>query len=257
MANAFKGGTTYLNFGSVGRSLSYSNRRSFVSQSSLDPQRCIYFPPLKSSMHFLQASQPATWLFVLLLFIDTTIARPPHHSVSKQVVPIPNDAVTRSLSLIPRDPPPASTTPYPLPSVNHYPLQLALDGGWSVAVHVFSYIYPVSSSTQALEGFFTGIQAYVLARMLQGFANPCRARFTEGDIVLALQMHPRSTVATVEWSVVYAFAQYMLRWVRRGFSGNGGFLFHHRSGTMLAAVLLNHDSVGLPENTVQPDVCPD
>lgn len=200
--------------------------------------------------------QPAASLIILSLFMNTTIARPQHHSASSHVELISNDVVAGSISLIPRDPPPASPTPYPSHSVDLYPLQFALEGGWSVAVSVFSYIYPVSSSTQALEGFFTGIQAYALARMLQGFTNPCRFRFAEGDLVLALQMHPRSTVGTVEWSIVYAFARYMLRWVRRGFSGNGGMLFQHRSGTILAAVLLNHDSVGLPENTVQPDVCP-
>ncbi len=208
-------------------------------------------------MRPLRALQPATSSIILLLFVSTTIARPPYQSASDHVEPISNDATVGSLALIPRDPPPASTTPYPLPPPNHYPLQFALDGGWSVAVNVFSYVYPVSSSTQALEGFFTGIQAYVLARMLQGFSNPCRARFAEGDLILALQMHPRSTVGTVEWGMVYAFTQYMLNWVRRGFSGNGGLVFHHRSGIMLAAVLLNHDSVGLPGNTVEPDACLD
>lgn len=125
-----------------------------------------------------------------------------------------------------------------------------------MAVNVFSYIYPLSSSAKILENFFTGIQAYALARMLQGFSNPCRPMFVEGDFVLVLQMHPRSTVGTVEWSMVYAFAEYMLNWVRRGFSGNGGLLFRHKSGVMLAAAVLNHDSVGLPQNTVHPDECP-
>lgn len=204
-------------------------------------------------MRLQEFLQPAALLLFSFVFIDTTTARP------RNSVPISRDGnytQETSLALVPRDLASPSATPFPLPDPAHFPVQFALEGGWSVAVNAFSYIYPLSSSTTMLENFFTGIQAYALARMLQGFSNPCRPMFAQGDFALVLQMHPRSTVGTVEWSIVYAFAGYMLKWVRRGFSGNGGLLFHHKSGVMMAAAVLNHDSVGLPQNTVYPEECP-
>jgi len=206
-------------------------------------------------MHYLRLLQPAILSTTLLLLTDASTARPSRQAIPPDIKPVTNNGKVASHTLIPRNPPPASATSFPLPAAIHWPLQSALDGGWSVAVHVFSYFYPLSPNTSLLEDFFTGIQAYALAQMLQGFSDTCRVNFAEGDFVLLLGMHPRSTVGTVKWSMVYAFARYMLKWVHRGFSGSGGLLFYHQSGIMLAAAVSNHDSVGLPEDTVHPDEC--
>lgn len=208
-----------------------------------------------SYMRLLKLSQPAAFLALSLILIRTAIARPPHQLAIPHVTPVARDTTPKSLDLIPSSLPSAPPATIPLPNALHYPLQFALDRGWSVAISVYSYVYPLSPNARALEDFFTQLQAGVLARVVQGFANPCRFRFVDGDLALNMHMHPRSTLGSVDWIEVHAFAEYMLRWVRRGFSMNGGMLFYHRSGILLVVTLLNHDSVGLPENTVEPDEC--
>jgi len=175
-------------------------------------------------MHYLRLLRPAILSSILLLLTDASIARPSRPAITSNIKPFANNGHVGSHPLIPRNPPPASATSFPLPAAVHWPLQSALDGGWSVAVHVFSYFYPLSPNTSPLEDFFTAIQAYALAKMLQGFSDTCRVNFAEGDFVLLLGMHPRSTMGNVKWSMVYAFARYMLKWVHRGFSGSGGYV---------------------------------
>ncbi len=201
-----------------------------------------------------------TPVVVIFFSVITAIvtAAPNSRIVRDQVPKLQEAADIDTRALIPLNPRPVpSVTPTPSPSQGRYPLQYALDNGWSVAVHVWSYVYPVSSSAPSFEKLLTQIQAYALARMLQDLPAPCRLRMNLGDnLNFAIGMAPGSTMMNLDWAVVYGFAQYMLQWVRSGFVGQGGMLFRHRSGILLKVALVNGDSKpGDQENMVTPNSC--
>ena len=121
-------------------------------------------------------------------------------------------------------------------------------------VSAYSYLYPIGDSYLELSDFFIYIQAYALARMIEESAPRCSVRLGAGDLELGINMHPQSTVRTVEWSIVYYVAGYILQWVRRGIGGHGALYFTHPSGIWLSIVIQDAGSLGRLGNAVLPDI---
>ena len=196
-------------------------------------------------------------LLIILTFLPLIVKAGPHRFSENTGQPLITTSLSSTLThdlLLPRSQTlTASPTNIPLPSADRFPLQYALAHGWSVSLHVYSYLYPVNSACSRLTTFFSYIQAYALAQMLQNTPPDCRFRLRWGELGLGMGMHPQSTVSLVDWSVVYAFATYMLGWVRRGFCGNGGLYLRHESGILLGVTVENQDSQGTEVNTVWPD----
>ena len=180
-------------------------------------------------------------------------------------LPYPGEIEPRAamIHLNPR-PPPSTTTPTPTPvpqrpnpSEVDFPLRYALHGGWTIHVHAWSYIYPITLSGRYLDYFFTWIAAYAGARMLQNLAAPCGLVVEQGEMRFRMTMHPRSTVHNLTWELVAAFAAYMLRWVQNGFSGQGGLIFTHPYGNIMQEYMINnYIFVGEATAQVMPGTCP-
>lgn len=209
-------------------------------------QTLMCYPWLRQFLHL-------TPLIVILLTMTATSS--PHINVARELPTIfTTISQAQSLSLLPRsDELDSVPTDLPLPSANDFPLQFALNYGWSVMVGTYSYLYPTENNYFELSEFFKWVQAYALARMLENRPPRCNLRLGGGDLDLGIGMHPQSTVRTVEWSIVYYVAKYILQWVRRGFSGHGALYFRHSSGIWLAVLLQDAGSVGRMENAVLPD----
>lgn len=117
-------------------------------------------------------------------------------------------------------------------------LQVALPDGWSAIVRQFSCFVPIPPNNfEQVEEFWTKIMVFALARMLQDKTLQDRVAFNYGLWSLTFLMSPRSIVQEFQWSFVYYFALYMLRWAQRGFVGYGGLDFRHSSGIMFAVHL--------------------
>lgn len=112
-------------------------------------------------------------------------------------------------------------------------LQVALPDGWSASVQQFSCFLPIPPSNfEEVEEFWTSIMVYALTQMIQNNMPQDRVAFRYGLWSLKFLMSPRSSVQEFQWSFVYYFAQFMLRWPQRGFVGYGGLCFRHLSGVM-------------------------
>lgn len=117
-------------------------------------------------------------------------------------------------------------------------LQVALPDGWSASVQQFSCFLPIPPSNfEQVEEFWTNIMVYGLTQMIQNNTPQDRVAFRYGLWSLKFLMSPRSSVQEFQWSFVYYFAQFMLRWAQRGFVGYGGLGFRHSSGVIFAVEL--------------------
>jgi hypothetical protein len=117
-------------------------------------------------------------------------------------------------------------------------LQVALPDGWSASVQQFSCFLPIPTSNfEQVEEFWTNIMVYGLTQMIQNNTPQDRVAFRYGLWSLKFLMSPRSSVQEFQWSFVYYFAQFMLRWAQRGFVGYGGLGFRHSSGVIFAVEL--------------------
>lgn len=118
------------------------------------------------------------------------------------------------------------------------PLQVALPDGWSAFVQQFSCFLQITpSNIETVEEFWTNIMVYALTQMIQNHTPQDRVAFRYGLWSLTFSMSPRSSVQEFQWSFVYYFAQYMLRWAQRGFIGYGELGFRHSTGVMFAVQL--------------------
>lgn len=199
-------------------------------------------------------------VFPFIVLPITTIvvnAAPNPRATISHVSSLSQAANVAARAFIPLNPRPApSVTPVPTQKPNNFPLEYALQDGWSVSVHTWSYIYPTTSSDRYLKHLFTPIQAIALAHMLQNLPAPCGVRMDLNEIHLRLAMGRRSTVPNLNWTMVYSFASYMLRWVENGFTGQGSFVFRHRSGISIQGHLIGGNRMAEATDVVTPDSCP-
>lgn len=78
---------------------------------------------------------------------------------------------------------------------------------------------------------------YALSQMLQDKTPRDRVAFRCGLWSLKFLMNARSSVQDFQWSFIYYFALYMLKWARRGFVGYGGLGIRHSSGILFSVQL--------------------
>lgn len=196
--------------------------------------------------------------FIVLSIITIVVnAAPNPRATISHVSSLSQAANVDARAFIPLNPRPApSVTPVSTQTPNNFPLEYALQDGWSVSVHTWSYIYPTTSSDRYLKHLFTSIQAIALAHMLQNLPAPCGVRMNLNEIHLRLAMGRRSTVPNLNWTMVYWFASYMLRWVENGFTGQGGFVFRHRSGISIQGHLIGGNRMAEATDVVTPNSCP-
>ena len=175
---------------------------------------------------------------LLFLLITFTHAGPDRSLSSRQASAIAEKDDLQLLSLNPQpnaatSSQPPSLQPRVIPNIPSIPPQIALPDSWVATLHPFSTLTSLSpSASRGFESFWRHVMASALAQILNNTPLRGRLRFRFGSWRLTFVMNPRSSVQQFQWTFVYYFARYMLRWAERGLLGYGGVTMRHPSGVL-------------------------